>query len=310
MKILITGGAGYIGSVLTPELLLAGYKVTVLDSLLFNQFSLASCVASPNFEFVHGDCRNAELIRTLTKKADVIIPLAAVVGAPLCNRDPYTAQTTNEEAVKMLCRTLSPKQRIILPVTNSGYGIGARSKKCDENSPLRPISLYGRTKVEAEKAVLERGNALSFRFATIFGMSPRMRLDLLVNDFVYRAYRDRALTVFEGHHRRNFLHIRDAVNAFLHALKHFERMKDNAYNVGLEEANLTKIQLCQRIKKHFPDFVFFEASVGEDPDKRDYLVSNKKILSTGFRTKWDLDRGITELKKGYPMLGRNPYGNI
>lgn len=310
MKILITGGAGYIGSVLTPALLAAGHSVTVLDSFMFGQNSLADCCHYDRFDVVRGDCRDEALMKKLLAGHDVIIPLAALVGAPLCKADPVGARTVNQEAVEMICRLASPEQRILFPVTNSGYGIGEKGKFCTEESPLRPISLYGVTKVEAEKAVLARENSITFRLATVFGMSPRMRMDLLVNDFVYRAVHDRAVVIFEGHFKRNYIHIRDVARVFLFALENFESMKGRAYNVGLEEANLSKLELCAVIQKHLPSFVYLEAPIGEDPDKRDYIVSNQRILSTGFRTEWGLDRGIRELIKGYTILRNTRYGNV
>jgi len=310
MKILITGGAGYIGSVLTPTLLAQGHEVTVLDNFMFRQSSLAECCYYDTFQIVRGDCRNESLIKDLLKTADVIIPLAALVGAPLCSRDEIGTKTINQDAVQMLCRLASPSQRILMPVTNSGYGIGEAGKFCTEDSPLRPISLYGVTKVEAEKAVLERENSITFRLATVFGMAPRMRVDLLVNDFVYRAVHDRAVVIFEGHFKRNYIHIRDVAKAFLHGLENFETMKGKPYNVGLEDANLSKLELCAEIKKYLPNFVYLEAPIGEDPDKRDYIVSNQRILSTGFQPAWPLGRGIQELIKGYTILRNSLYSNV
>ncbi len=310
MKILITGGAGYIGSVLTPTLLAQGYDVTVLDNFMFRQNSLADCCQYEGFQVVRGDCRDEAVVKELLSDADVIIPLAALVGAPLCQKDKISTQTTNFEAVKMLCSLASNEQRILMPVSNSGYGIGEAGKFCTEDTPLRPISLYGVTKVEAEKAVLERENSITFRLATVFGMSPRMRIDLLVNDFVYRAVHDRAVLVFEGHFKRNYIHIRDVAKAFLHGIKNFEKMKGKPYNVGLEDANLSKLELCEEIKKHLPKFVYIEAPIGEDPDKRDYIVSNARILNTGFEPEWSLSRGIKELIKGYTILRNSLYSNI
>ena len=310
MRILITGGAGYIGSVLTPTLLERGYEVTVLDNFLFRQATLTDCCRYPTFEIVRGDSRDEAVVRPLVAKADVIIPLAALVGAPLCDRDRLAAQSTNTDAVRMACRIASKQQRVIMPTTNSGYGIGEAGKFCTEESPLRPISLYGTSKVEAEEAVLAHGNSLSFRLATVFGMSSRMRLDLLVNDFVYRAVNDRAVVIFEGHFKRNYIHIRDVARAFLHALDHFEVMKGRPYNVGLDDANLSKLELCAEIKKQLPNFVFLEAPIGEDPDKRDYIVSNARIASTGYRPEWSLQRGIAELIKGYSILKNNALANF
>ena len=310
MKILITGGAGYIGSVLVPELLAAGHAVRVVDSFLFDPISLADCCRYDDFDVVRGDARNRELMKPLVAQADLIIPLAALVGMPMCKADEIAAQTTNEDAVKLLCELASKEQRVIIPTTNSGYGVGEAGKFCTEESPLNPISLYGVTKMNAEEAVLGRGNSLSFRLATVFGMSPRMRVDLLVNDFVYRAVHDRAVVVFEGHFKRNYIHLRDVVRAFLHAINNFEAMQGKPYNVGLEDANLSKVELCETIKRHLPNFVYLEAPIGEDPDKRDYIVSNKRILSAGFAPEWPLDRGIRELIKGYTMLRNSRYSNV
>lgn len=310
MKLLITGGAGYIGSVLTPHLLAQGHDVTVLDNYLFGQTTLLDCCKHEGFHAVRGDCRDEALVKSLVAKADAIIPLAALVGAPLCKNDPIGARTINQDAVEMLCRLASPSQWVLMPVTNSGYGIGESGKFCTEDTPLRPLSLYGTTKVAAEEAVLQRTNGLTFRLATVFGLSPRMRVDLLVNDFVHRAITDRAVVIFEGHFKRNYIHIQDVARAFTFALDHFEQMKGRAYNAGLEEANLSKLELCAVIKKHLPAFTYLEAPVGEDPDKRDYIVSNQRLLATGFRTEWDLDRGIRELIKGYALLRNARFSNV
>ena len=310
MRILITGGAGYIGSVMTPTLLALGHEVTVVDNFMFRQNSLADCCQYDTFQVLRGDCRDEALMKKLVAKADVIIPLAALVGAPLCDRDPVAARTTNQEAVELLCRLASKEQRMLVPITNSGYGIGEKGKQCTEESPLRPISLYGVTKVAAEKRILERENSLSFRLATVFGVSPRMRVDLLVNDFVHRAVMDRAVVIFEGHFKRNYIHIRDVVRVFLHGLNNFESMKGKPYNVGLDEANLSKLELCEVIRKHVPKFVFLEAPIGEDPDKRDYIVSNARIAATGFKPEWSLDRGIQELLKVFTILRNAQYSNV
>lgn len=309
-KILITGGAGYIGSVLSPILLDQGFEVTVLDNFMYRQNSLADCCAHKKFSVVRGDCRDERVIKPLVEKADIIVPLAALVGAPLCEQDKTAAETTNFKAVELLCKLASKNQRILIPITNSGYGIGEKNKFCTEESPLRPISLYGVTKVKAEQAALARENSISFRLATVFGMSPRMRLDLLVNDFVYRAVNDRALLIFEGHFKRNYIHIRDVARVFLHGIKNFQKMRGKPYNVGLEEANLSKLELCAIIKKHLPKFTYLEAPVGEDPDKRDYIVSNSRIAKTGFTTKHSLDDGIEELIKGFTILKNNQYSNV
>jgi len=310
MKIVITGGAGYLGSVLTPELLKLGHEVTVVDAFMFRQTSLSECCGYDSFSVVRGDCRQEKLMRKVTADADIVIPLAALVGAPLCNRDESGAISINQGAVEMLCQILRPEQKIIYPTTNSGYGIGEKGKFCTEETPLNPISLYGVTKVRAEEAVLKRAHSLTFRLATVFGMSPRMRLDLLVNDFVYRAVHDRAILIFEGHFQRNYIHVRDVARVFIHAINNFEMMQGRAYNVGLEDANLSKLELCAEIKKQLPDFVYVEAPIGEDPDKRDYIVSNQRILKTGFQPEWNLERGIRELIKGYTILRNSAYANV
>lgn len=309
-SILVTGGAGYLGSILVPELLAAGHKVTVLDNFMFQQSSLAALCHLPNFEIINGDARQEDMLRPLVKNADYIFPLAALVGAPLCKKDPVGATTTNRDAVATLGKLMGRDQRLIIPITNSGYGVGEAGKFCTEDSPLRPVSLYGVVKVEAEKIALERENAISLRLATVFGMAPRMRIDLLVNDFVYRAVNDSAVVLFEAHFKRNYIHIRDVARAFLHAMDHFKTMKGGPYNVGLSDANLSKAELCGRIQKQLPKFVYLEAAVGEDPDKRDYIVSNAKIEGTGFQPAFSLDAGITELIKGYRMLRNSVYGNV
>lgn len=309
-KILVTGGAGYLGSIMVPALLKEGYEVTVLDNFMYHQNSLAECCADPAFSVVRGDCRNEDLMKKLIADKDIVIPLAALVGAPLCARDEIGAVSIGRDAVRMLCRIASPEQRIVIPITNSGYGIGESGKFCTEESPLRPVSLYGRLKVEAEQAVMARDNSISLRLATVFGMSPRMRLDLLVNDFVYRAVNDRALVIFEGHFKRNYIHVRDVARAFIHAIRNFDTMKDNVFNVGLSTANLSKIELCEVIKKHLPKFVYLESKIGEDPDKRDYIVSNEKIEKTGYLPHYSLDDGIEELIKGYTIIKNSMYGNV
>ena len=308
--VLVTGAAGYLGSILVPELLAKGYSVTALDTYARNDGALAACTAHPKFEPVRGDTRDKDLVSGLVAKSDIVIPLAALVGAPLCKQDPLNAQTINQDAIIDIITMMSKDQRIVYPTTNSGYGIGEKNQFCTEETPLNPISLYGVTKVEAEKAVLARENGLTFRLATVFGMAPRMRVDLLVNDFTYRAVMDRAVVIFEGHFKRNYIHVRDVAKAFLHALANFETMKGNAYNVGLSDANLSKIELCQRIQKYVPEFVYLEAPIGEDPDKRDYIVSNDKIEKTGYRPDHSIDAGIQELIRGYRMIRNVKFGNV
>jgi nucleoside-diphosphate-sugar epimerase len=310
MKILITGGAGYLGSILTPTLLAQGHEVTVLDNFYFNQNSLLDCCQFEKFQVVRGDCREESIVKPLVARSDLIIPLAALVGVPLCNTDAIATKTTNQEAVEMICRLAGKQQWVIMPVTNSGYGVGEKGKFCTEDTPLRPISSYGITKVKAEEAVLSRDNSISFRLATVFGCAPRMRMDLLVNDFVYRAVHDRAVLIFEGHFKRNYIHIRDVARAFLHGIANFEKMKSKPYNVGLDDANLSKLELCAVIQRHLPKFVFVEAPIGEDPDKRDYIVSNARIAGTGFNPEWSLDRGIVELIKGFTILRNAIYSNV
>lgn len=309
-KVLVTGGGGYLGSVLVPSLLEKGFEVTVLENFLFGQNSLLDCCRFDSFKIIRGDCRDERTLKDALIGQDIIIPLAALVGAPLCNQDQGGALSTNQTSVELLCRIAAKQQVILYPTTNSGYGVGEKGKFCTEETPLRPISLYGTTKVRAEEAVLSRGNGLTFRLATVFGASPRMRIDLLVNDFVYRAVHDRAVLIFEGHFKRNYIHIRDVARAFLHAIEKFPKMEGRPYNVGLEEANLSKLELCAKIQKHLPKFVFVEAPIGEDPDKRDYIVSNQRIISTGFHTEWDLDRGIRELLKVFTILRQSKYANV
>ncbi len=306
----MTGGAGYIGSILVSALLDAGHTVTVIDNFMYNENSLASVCINPRFSVVRGDVRVAEIVKPLAIKAEVIIPLAALVGAPICDRDPVTATGVNYGAIAAMLPYLSREQMILLPTTNSGYGIGQPGVHCTEETPMRPISRYGRDKVAIEKEVLDRGNAISFRLATVFGTSPRMRLDLLVNDFTYRAVTDRVLVLFEAHFKRNYIHVRDVARVFLHGIDNFSRMRDQAYNVGLSDANLSKRELADRIRKYVPRCTVIEAAVDEDPDKRDYIVSNEKIEATGFRPSYSLDDGIPELIKAYAMIRNSRYSNV
>lgn len=310
MNILVTGGAGYVGSVLVPELLKLGHKVSVLDNFIYNQNSLLSCCAYESFNVIRADVRDEVILKKALKDVDYIIPLAALVGAPLCDKDKVAAVTVNRGAVASIAKLSSKDQRIIIPTTNSGYGIGQKGVYCTEDTPLNPITLYGRVKMEAERIVLERGNSISFRLATVFGMSPRMRIDLLVNDFTYRAVKDKFVVVFEGHFKRNYIHVRDVARVFIHAINNFEKMKNEAYNVGLSDANLSKLELCARIKEQISDFVYLESPVGQDPDKRDYIVSNEKIEKSGFKPIHSLEMGIKELIKGYRILSNTKYGNM
>lgn len=308
MKVLVTGGAGYIGSILVGQLLASGHQVMVLDNFMYGQMPLAQLCWHPSLSIVRGDARDIDTFKPL-HSFDAVIPLAAIVGAPACDADSVAAMTTNEEAIGALCRGLLGWQRLIIPISNSGYGIGEDGKECTEDSPLNPISLYGRTKVGAEMHALERENSISLRLATVFGMSPRMRLDLLVNDFVYRAVTDRSVVLFEPHFKRNFIHVRDVASAFVRALDRFDSMKGRAYNVGLSEANLSKLQLCERISQWLPDFQILQSNIGHDPDKRDYIVSNARIERTGWRPQFSLDAGIIELIKGYQMIRNSAHGN-
>ncbi|MCS7027094.1 MAG: SDR family oxidoreductase [Bryobacteraceae bacterium] len=307
--ITVIGGAGYLGSVLVPALLRHGFAVTVLDNFLFGQNSLLDCCFFEHFRVLRGDCRDEAAVRSAIAGADYIIPLAAIVGAPACAADPTAAYSINLDSIRMLLRLRSKDQRIVSPCTNSGYGIGEKGVECTEETPLKPISIYGVTKVEAERAILDAGNAISLRLATVFGASPRMRLDLLVNDFVYRAVTDRFLVVFEGHFKRNYIHIRDVAKAFLHAIAHFDSMKDQPFNVGLSDANLSKLELCRKIQEQIPTFYYVEAAIGQDPDKRDYIVSNAKIERTGYKPEVSLEMGIAELIKVYAILRAKKYVN-
>jgi len=306
-KVLVTGGAGYLGSILVPELLDDGYEVTVIDNFMYKQTSLNHLCANPHFDIVRGDVRVETTMWPLLKKADIIIPLAAYVGAPLCNQDPIGASTTNKDAIFMMLKYLSKNQLVIMPTTNSAYGTG---DYCTEDSPLNPISLYAKDKVEVEKRLMDHPSSISYRLATVFGMSPRMRLDLLVNDFTYRAVNDSALVLFESHFKRNYIHVRDIASAFLHAINNYQTMIGEVYNVGLSNANVSKWELCEIIQKQLPNFTFMQAEVGVDPDQRNYIVSNEKIEKTGFETKYSLEAGIKELIKGYKMIRNTRYGNI
>ena len=309
-NILVTGGAGYLGSTMVPDLLAAGHKITVLDNFLFKQTSLNHCCYHPNFSVVKGDIRQKDTMSKLMKEADVIIPLAALVGAPLCSLDPIGATTINHDAIELMLKLLSKDQIVLMPTTNSAYGTGDKDNYCNEESPLRPISQYAIEKVGIEKELMQNENAISFRLATVFGMSPRMRIDLLVNDFTYRAVNDGFVVLFESHFKRNYIHVRDVSRVFQHALNNHGAMKGEIYNVGLSDANVSKKELCEHIQKQLPNFIFIDEQIGRDPDQRNYIVSNDKIESTGFRTEFSLERGIGELLKGYTMIKNSRYGNV
>ena len=309
-NILVTGGAGYLGSTMVPDLLQLGHRITVLDSFMYKQASLNHVCHHQNFSVVKGDIRIESVMAPLIKKADIVIPLAALVGAPMCSQDPVGATTVNHDAIALMLKLLSKQQMVLMPTTNSAYGTGDKNNFCTEESPLNPISLYAKEKVGIEKELLQRENAISFRLATVFGMSPRMRIDLLVNDFTYRAVHDRFVVLFESSFKRNYVHVRDVSRVFQHAVEHFDKMKGQIYNVGLSDANVSKRELCEHIQKQVPDFVFLDAPVGKDPDQRNYIVSNAKIEATGFKPIYSLDMGIGDLIKGYAMIKNTRYGNV
>jgi nucleoside-diphosphate-sugar epimerase len=309
-NILVTGGAGYLGSTMVPDLLQLGHKVTVLDSFMYKQSSLNHMCHHSNFSVVRGDIRIESVMAPLIKKADIVIPLAALVGAPMCSQDPVGATTVNHDAIVLMLKLLSKQQMVLMPTTNSAYGTGDKNNFCTEESPLNPISIYAKEKVGIEKELMQRENAISFRLATVFGMSPRMRIDLLVNDFTYRAVYDRFVVLFESSFKRNYVHVRDVSRVFQHAISSFDKMKGQIYNVGLSDANVSKRELCEHIQKQVPDFVFLDAPVGKDPDQRNYIVSNAKIEATGFKPLYSLDAGINDLIKGYTMIKNTYYGNV
>ncbi len=310
MKILVTGGAGYLGSILVPELLRNGHEVIVVDNFMYGQQALLDCCNHQKLSVIRGDVRDKSLISSCMENVEAVFPLACLVGAPLCSNDPVGAQTINYDAIKMILDIRRQNQKIIFPTTNSGYGIGQEGKYCTEDMPMNPISLYARLKVDIEELILQSGNAITLRLATVMGISPRMRLDLLVNDFTYRAVNDGFLVLFESQFKRNYIHVRDVAKAFIHCLDNFETMKNESYNVGLSEANMSKWELCEEIKKVAPDFYFVEAKIGEDPDKRDYIISHAKIEKTGYVPDYSLQQSIIELVKGYQIIKRNQFANI
>ena len=303
MKILITGGAGYLGSIITGKMLDSGHNVIVLDKLLFNQTSLLQYTSNPNFKFIYGDVRNETELERLCNEVDVIIPLAAIVGFPACAQDPKLAKEINfQQIVNIVKFTNGKGKKILYPNTNSGYGLGTGQLECTEESPLTPISVYGQTKCEAENFLRTSTDAIVFRLATVFGVSPRMRTDLLVNDFVYKAITDKYIVVFEKTFKRNFIHIQDVANVFLFMLENYDKYKGDVFNVGLSNANLSKQELLEKIQTHVKNFAVSYNDYYEDPDKRDYIVSNTKVESTGWSPKWDIDMGINELIMAYQMI--------
>jgi nucleoside-diphosphate-sugar epimerase len=303
MKILITGGAGYLGSVITGKMLERGYSVTVLDKLIFNQTSLLQYTSNPNFKFIHGDVRNEKLLEKLCLDSDVIIPLAAIVGFPACASEPELAKEINFTQIFNIVKyTKGLGKKILYPNTNSGYGIGVGQTECTEESPLNPISVYGSTKCEAENFLKSNTDAIMFRLATVFGVSPRMRTDLLVNDFTYKAITDKYIVVFEKNFKRNFIHIQDVAGVFLFMLENYDTYKGEVFNVGLSDANLSKQELLEKIQSHVKNFAVSYNDYYEDPDKRDYIVSNAKVESTGWSPNWTVDMGIEELIMAYQMI--------
>jgi nucleoside-diphosphate-sugar epimerase len=309
-RVLVTGGLGYLGSIACEHLLAAGYAVTALDNLSYGASNgLYHLCANPAFDFIKGDVRDEPTMRAALKSADAVVHLAGVVGAGACDRDPALAKSVNFESVKLLNKLRSSSQLVVFPNTNSGYGATSGATFCTEETPLEPLSLYGRTKCDAERLLLDSPNAVTFRLATVFGMSPRMRLDLLVNHFVHAAVRDGYLVLFEKDFKRNFVHVRDVADCFLHALANGEKMSGRPYNLGLDSANLSKEDLAFAVKKHVPKFYIHFAPIGEDPDKRNYIVSSARLKAAGFEAKRSLDDGIRELLKGYRMEARGPFKN-
>jgi len=309
-RILVTGGAGYIGSVLVPELLSKGYHVTVLDNFMYKQTSLAGISRDKNLDLVFGDVRDTSLMKKYLSKSDVVIPLAAIVGAPACDKDPFQAESINKNAILWMLKELSSNQRIIMPTTNSAYGSGDKDNFCDENSPLNPLSLYAKDKVIVEKELMNHASSTSFRLDKVFGISPRMRLDLLVNNFAFRAVTDGFIVIFEGHFKRNYIHIADVVQAFMLSIENPQNFRGQIFNVGLSSANISKLELCEKINEIVPKFTYLESELGKDPDQRNYIVSNEKIEKVGFSPVMQLGDGLQELVKMLPMYNQKLFGNV
>ena len=310
MKVLVTGGSGYIGSILTELLLKNKFKVTVVDNFMYNQASLNHLCSNKNLEIINSDVRNTDIIKKHISKYDLIIPLAAIVGAPACDKDPINSKLINKDSILDLFKIVSKNQAIIMPTTNSAYGSGDENNLCDELSPLMPISSYAKDKVQIEEVLMQKENVISLRLATVFGMSPRMRLDLLVNDFVYRAVYDKFIVLYESHFKRNYIHVSDVSKAFIHSINNFEKMKSEIYNVGLSDANLSKKELCEKIKLKIKELNIIDNDYNKDPDQRNYVVSNQKIKNTGFTPSISIEEGIDELIKGYCFINRNRFSNI
>lgn len=310
MRVLVTGGAGYLGSTLVPELLAANHEVTVVDNFMYGQISLNHVCSHPKLTILNQDVRRKDVMTNLMKSADAVIPLAAFVGAPLCSKDPLGAMSINHDAMMMMLSIKSSDQWILMPTTNSAYGSGDENNFCTEESPLNPISEYAIEKVRVEESLMNHANVISYRLATVFGMSPRMRLDLLVNDFTYRAVTDGFIVLFESHFKRNYIHVRDVAGAFLHGLENFARMKDQIYNVGLSSANLSKKELCERIKRQVPSCAIVEENIQKDVDQRNYIVSNEKLEQTGWIPQHSIDDGISELIKGFSYLKKTGHSNV
>lgn len=315
-RILITGGGGYIGNILTGVLLNNEFQVTVLDNLIHRQHGILEYCSYRNFEFVYGDVRNEELYFEQIKKADIIINLAAYVGMPLCDRFPLETKQVNQHSAEFLASIVTPDQLIIHANTNSGYGLGqhieGKAIYCTEETPLTPISGYGKTKCAAEKAIMENGRNITFRLATVMGTSRKMRMDLLVNDFTYRAWNDKFIVLFESSFLRNFIHIRDVAEAILFGIKNQDVMRGQVYNLGNTSANVNKMDLCLAIKKHVPDFFITESPINKDPDQRNYIVSNEKLESLGWKPQYSLDDAIVEVLKACPIIKNTncPFSDI